>query len=152
MALLWTVCDKNQDGAVVLTGGEAFIKKEYSDEFVSQIEEVTDKLCYFTEQHMEWHGSVYGDRVDLTEDEEEIPVTDAVICDGKLVGFCPLHSPWDIENHKEKFYISVDDVDDELKYFDPYPLFDEKKEGERWETYTLISLMLKEHSEAFSEN
>lgn len=152
MALLWTVCDKNEEGAVVLSSGEAFIKKEYSKEQIEIFEQVTDALCYFTEQHVEWRGSNYGDRIDLNEDEEEIPITDAVIRDGKLIGFSPLRSPWDIENHKEKFYISLDDVDDELKYNDPYPLFEEKKEGESWETYTLISLMLKEHSEAFSEN
>ena len=150
MALLWTVCDKNEVGAVVLENGSAFIKKEYSKEQTQEFEKISETLCYFTEQHMDWRGSSYGDKVAVNEDEEEIPVTDGVVQDGKLVGFCPLRSPWDIENHKEKFYICLADREDKLTYHDPYPLFDEKKDGESWDTYTLISIIPREESEYFN--
>ena len=151
MNLLWTITPIAEDGSVVLNDGTIFTKKPYSDQQIAELEKACAELCYFTEQHMEWRGSSYGDRVTINEDEEDIPVTDCVIKDGKLIGFCPLRSPWDIANHKEKFYISLEDTEDVLTYHDPYPLFGELKEGETWETYTLISLIPVEESELYAE-
>lgn len=152
MTLLWTISSVAESGSVTLNDGTVFTKKAYADEQVAEFEKVSSSLCYLTEQHMDWRGSSYGDRVNVVEDEEDVPVTDAVIKDGVLVGFCPLRSPWDLENHKEKFFISLDNKEDKLTYHDPYPLFGELKEGESWETYTLISLIPIEESQSYTEN
>lgn len=149
MTEIWTLLEKNEEGCIALKDGSFIAKRAVSDE--SALEAEAAKYCYLTEQHLDWCGSKYGDKAEIIEDEEDIRVSDCVLKDGKLIGFCPLHSRWDIENHRDKFYISLAIQGDTLIYNDPYPLSDGMSEGESWNTYTRISLIKAEDSDLYNE-